>query len=119
MERPGYSRAPGRLLFCLKKVDKDVFKNKGLEYIAECLVDLKELKEQQTGVKVNRTTETAVHKVKTAVNLVDTDSPTPFIEGKESQSLVPSLPFGLSVGLFWTLFATVVSASFFLGFFLG
>jgi len=105
--------------FRATKADKDAFKKRGLEYIAECLHNLKEQKEQQTGVKLNRTPETTVHKAKTVANLVDTDSPTPFIEGKEAQAPVSSLPFGLSVGLFWTVFAAVLIASFFLGYFLG
>jgi len=106
--------------FRATKADKDGFKKRGLEYIAECLNTLKEQREQQTGVKLNRVVETAVNKVKTAVNLVDTDFPTPFIEGKETtHTPVGALPFGLSAGLFWTLFAVVVSGSFFLGFYLG
>lgn len=104
--------------FRVMKVDKDICKSRGLEYIAECLVELKEQKKQETGIR-SKKTEEEVFKVKTAVEQVPISSHLVLTEDQEEQKPVTTLPFGFSACLFWMLFASSIVASFFLGYFLG
>lgn len=102
--------------FRVTKVDREICKSKGLEYIAECLGDLKEQKERETGVKSKGMKE----EIGKTIEQVDTSSSlfAPTIE-QEGQTATATLPFGLSVSLFWTLFAATLILTFFLGYFIG
>lgn len=104
--------------FRVTKVDKDICKSKGLEYIGECLLELKEQKEQETGIK-SKKTEEEVLKIKPALDQVVISSELAFTEQQEEQTPAAALPFGLSTGLFWTLFAAAIIGSFSLGYLLG
>lgn len=102
------------------KLDHTYFKNKGLEYIKECLQYLNEQNDLKSKEIKNTKTEPMAKRIKSFDEFSESNQPNQ--SGRHSsttQTVKTQLPFGIPQELFWTIFAAIVAAAFFLGFYFG
>ncbi|MBA4134568.1 MAG: hypothetical protein C0525_07575, partial [Flavobacterium sp.] len=105
--------------FSTNKLDPEYFKNKGLEYIQECLQYLNEKKELKLRETKNNT-EIMGKRIKSFDDFGDRNTANQ--SGSSSSSLTNAknrLPYGIAVEFFWTIFAAIVTVAFLLGFHFG
>ena len=106
--------------FSVNKLNPEYFKNKGLEYIKECLQYLNEQRDLKLEEIENKKTEFMGKKIKSFEEFT-VKNPTNQSGGNTSSipKVKTQLPFGIAVELFWTIFAGIVAMSFFLGLYFG
>lgn len=106
--------------FSPNKLDPEYFKNKGLEYIQECLHYLNEQKDLKLRETENNNTEIMGRRIKSFDDFADRNTPNQSVRNSSSSSNVKTrLPFGIPAELFWTIFTAIVLVSFFLGLYFG
>lgn len=106
--------------YSVKKLDNSYFKNKGLEYIKECLQYLNERKDLKQKEFSPKKTEPMAKRIK---SFDEFSGGNPSNQGGGNSPAIPTvktqLPFGIAPELFWTIFSAIVIVAFLLGLYFG
>jgi hypothetical protein len=100
------------------KINHSYFKNKGLEYIKECIQYLNEQKVLKSQEVENKKSELMAKRIK-SFDEFSGNNPANQGGGYTPSTIRTQLPFGIKPELFWTIFAAIVAVAFLLGLYFG
>jgi hypothetical protein len=101
----------------IKKIDESYFKNKGLEYISECIQYLNEQLELQIKAEENIKTKTMGKRIKSYDDFENSTNGANVMPVIPAEPKIEKKPLGLKPIEFYTIFSGILVVAFFLGHF--